>query len=293
MRALASRWGGTLLCACALLLGPTAGQALGEEHANHLYDRFQGSASGSLLWLGADARIDARDGSVGTDLNVEDDLGLTRTKFQPRLEFRWRPGRRHQLGIGYQVARRSAEKALIKDIEVGDTSFVAGLRVRSVFDSDNLFLTYRLAIMARERTQLGVGLGLGAFFFRVGVDALAGVTAGGDTVSAQYGSTKSFIGPTAAIGLFGRFRVSDRWYLEPDLRYLQVSIDRVTAKVIEGGATAQYYLSPKVGIEGGIGIRGVKVDIGPKTDGGLIDLSVSARVKFTETQFRLGVVLPI
>jgi hypothetical protein len=287
------RWrtAGAVVAVCALACGLAASQARAEDLGNHLYDRFQADVAGTILRLGSEARVDAKDGSVGTDLDVEDDLGFSRSKFQPRFEFRWRPGRRHQIGIGYQFARRSADKTLEGTIEVGDTSFAAGARAHSVFDSDNLFLTYRFAIMAHERTQLGVGLGVGAFFFKFGVDALAGISVAGRTDSVTYSNTTSFTGPTAALGLYGRFRLGNPWYLEPDVRYLRVKIDRFTAKVFEGSLGTQYYLSRKVGLEGGLGVRSVQVDVGPKTDGGFFDLGVSAKIKYKETGLRVGVVV--
>lgn len=274
--------------ACVFVLGFAAPQACAQDPVNHLYDRFQASASGSVLWIGSDVRIDGKNGSFGTDLDVEDDLGMPDTKLQPRFSVRWKPGRKHQLELGYQFARRSASKVLERTIAIGDTTFDAGVQVNTSFGTDNAFLTYRYAFVADERKQMGVGLGLGAFFFDVGVDALAGV--GSQTVS--YTGGRSFVGPTAALGLFGRFRTGDRWYLEPDVRYLQVSVDRFTGKVLEGSLLAQYYVSPKVGIEGGLGIKSVEVEVDPKTDGGL-GPSLGARVKYSESQFRLGVVVPL
>ena len=286
--------GGVTLLACALALGLPAAPARAEDVGDHMYDRFQGNVAGSLLWLGSSVRIDAKDGSIGTDLDVEDDLGFSDTKFQPRLEFRWRPGRRHQIGVGYQFARREAHKTLDETIEVGDTSFAAGAQVRAAFNTDNLFLTYRFAIMAHERTQLGVALGLGAFFFKTELDALAGVSVGGEADSVSYSNSTSFIGPTAALGLYGRFRVGDRWYIDPDVRYLRLTVDRLTAQVVEAGLVTRYYVSPKWGLEGGLGLKAVQIDVGPKTDGaGIVDFDASARIRYGESQARLGVVFPL
>jgi hypothetical protein len=285
---------GVSIIACALAVCAWASPALAaEEFGNHLYDPFQLIVSGSILKLGSDARVDAEDGSAGTELNLEDDLGFDKTKFQPRAEIRWRPGRRHELDLGYQMARRSAEKTLGRTIEVGDTSFAAGADIKSTFDSDNLFLTYRYSIIAKERMEVGVGLGLGAFFFKVGVDALASASSGGGSRSVEYSNETSFTGPTGALGVYGRFRSGDRWYLVPDARYLRVTIDRFTGQVLEGGFTAQYYVSPTVGIEAGVGVRAIQVDVGPKTDGGGFGPEVAARIKYDESQFRIGMVFPL
>jgi hypothetical protein len=279
-------------CAIALLAWVTPARAA-EDFGNHLYDRFQVTVSGSILKLGSEARIDSDDGSYGTELDLEEDLGFASTKFQPRAELRWRPGRHHEIGFGYQLARRTASKTLERDIEVADTSFTAGADIKSTFDSDNLFLTYRYAFIAKERTEVGVGLGLGAFFFKVGVDAVASASSGGASQSATYSSETSFTGPTGALGVYARFRSGDRWYLAPDARYLRVTIDRFTGQVLEGGFIAQYYVSPKVGIESGVGLRAIQVDVGPRTDGGGFGPDVSARIKYNESQFRLGVIFPL
>jgi hypothetical protein len=285
---------GLSIGSCAFALCAWASHARAQDFGNHLYDRFQVSASGSLLWFGSEVRIDAKDGSVGTDLSIEDDLGFSDTKFQPRLAVQWKPGRKHQLELGYQFARRSASRTLDQTIDVGDTSFAAGAQINSVFDTDNAFLNYRFAIVADERKQLGVGLGLGAFFFNVGLDALASVSGGGEGATVSYSNTTDFIAPTMALGLFGRFRSGDRWYIDPDVRYLRLTVDRLTAQVVEAGLVTRYYVSPKWGLEGGLGLKAVQIDVGPKTDGtGIVDLDASARIRYGESQVRFGVVFPL
>ncbi len=63
---------------------------------SHLYDRFQATASGTLLVLGTKIRIDPDTGE-GTEIDLEDNLAIGSTTLQPRLALRWRPGRRHEL----------------------------------------------------------------------------------------------------------------------------------------------------------------------------------------------------
>ena len=118
-------------------------------------------------------------------------LGLSREKIQPRASVRWRPGRRHELELGYQFARRTAEKTLERDIVFADSTYAVGLNLKSTFRTDQVFLAYRFAIHARERTQLGVGVGIGVFPFKLEVERLA--SAGGSEVTSS--SERSFIGP--------------------------------------------------------------------------------------------------
>jgi hypothetical protein len=201
---------------------------------------------------------------------------------------RWRPGHRHELELGYQFARRTGEKVLEKDIIYGDSTYKAGVTVRPTFNSDQAFLIYRFAFTAKPRTQIGATLGIGPYFFKVGLDALASVSSGSQSREVQFSQSKSLVGPTGAIGLYGRFRVGDRWYIDGDLRYVGISIDRFSVSVVDVGATGRYFVSRVVGLEAGYGLDGIKVDVGPKTDGtGL----ASGKIKFTQQNFRLGVVI--
>jgi hypothetical protein len=266
----------------AALATPLAGQAV----RNHLYDKFQVGAHFTDVILGSTIRVNGPEGE-GTDVDAEDDLGLSKNKFQPRFDVRWRPGRRHELELGYQFARRSGDRTLNKDIEFGDTSFAAGLTVRSRLNTGQAFLTYRYAFTAREKTQIGIGVGLGALFFDTEIDALASAASGGQADSVSYSATSNLVGPTASLGVYGRFLLGKAWYLEADLRGVKVAIDRFDAKVVEAGVGARYFVSSRVGIEGGYGISSITVDIAPKSD---TSKSASGKIAYSIQHLRLGIV---
>ena len=277
--------------AIALTLGAATTSVVAQADESHLYDKLQVSGSGTVLLIGGDIRIDSKNGEVGTTLDSKDDLGLPGSKFQPRAAIRWRPGRRHELEGGYQLARRSGENTLSRTIEFEDSTYDAGLNIKSKFNTDQLFLTYRYAFMAKERRQIGAALGLGAFFYKFEIKVAGSVSGGG---TADRSQSASFVGPTASLGLYGRFRAGERWYFEPEIRYLRIEIDRYSARVSEGGLAARRFVSSKVALEAGYGWSGVKVDVGPKTDSSsIIDLDASGRIKFSQQNVRLGVVARI
>ena len=89
------------------------------QSTSRLYDKWQIDVSGSVLVMGTDIRVDGEDGN-GTQIDGEDVLGLSREKIQPRVSARWRPGRRHELELGYQFARRTGQKTLDRDVTIGD-----------------------------------------------------------------------------------------------------------------------------------------------------------------------------
>ncbi len=290
--------------AFVLLLGLAAAPALRAQQAqaqpaaaqpalnDHLYDKFQLDLSGSLIVLSSTFRVDGDNGQ-GTDIEGESVLGLPSTKFQPRAALRWRPGKRHEFEVGYQMARRKGTKTLADSLVFGDTTYAAGADVHSIFNTDQAFLTYRYAFIAHPRTQVGFGIGLGAFFFKINLDAVAQAAGGGDSVT--YSTEKSFTGPTGSVGFYGRFLSGRHWQFEADARAIVVKLDRLKAGVAELGGAVRYSVSHTVGLELGYGISAVKVEVFPK-EGGVVDNNSdfqSGRVKFHFQNFRLGVVLSL
>ncbi|MGZ8398276.1 MAG: hypothetical protein ACXWWN_04485 [Gemmatimonadales bacterium] len=253
---------------------------------SHLYDRFQVSASGTLLVLGTTIRIDP-DSGEGSEISLNDNLGVGSTTVQPRLALRWRPGRRHELEGGYQWANRSGETVLQDTIVFRDTAYAAGLRVNSESGTSQMFLTYRYAFTAKEKTQIGAALGIGLIFLRQTIAATAGATAGGpDTAIVQFSREGNINGPNASIGGYGRFQLGERWYLESDLRAIYIKIDNIKAAVVELGLAGRYFLSNKVGLELGYGLGSYSVEI--QGTNNFAGINRTGKIKYTVNGWRFG-----
>jgi hypothetical protein len=272
------RW--SIGVALVALIGATP-QARAQS-TSRLYDKWQIDLSGSVLVMGTDIRVDGAN-SDGTEIDGEEVLGLSREKIQPRASVRWRPGRRHEIELGYQFARRTGEKTLEREIVIADSTYTLGLNLKSTFRTDQVFLAYRFAIRARERTQLGVGVGLGVFPFKLEVDRLA--SAGGSEVTST--NERSLTGPFGSIGIYGRFLLGDRWYLESDLRGIAVQIDRIEASVVEGNLAGRYFLSDKLAMELGYGISAITLTVDPPED----REGFFGKLDYPVHHVRLGVVL--
>ena len=254
---------------------------------NHLNDRFQLNISGAQVWLGPRVKVDCGSGTPGTEVDGKD-VGASNSTLEPRLALRWRPGGRHELDVGYQFARRNGGRVLADTIQFADTSFAAGLRIESAFKADQAFLNYRFAFRVRERSQIGAAVGVGVLFFHADIDAISGATSGGpDTTIVPYSVSKGINIPTLSLGLYGRWRTGDRWYIESDARALKFAYSRIGVLVLEGGAAARYFVKPRFGVELGYGLSGIRVTLDPKTDG---SPSLTGRLRFTLQNLRLGVV---
>ena len=128
---------------------------------NHLDDKFQVSAAMSWVTFTTKIRVDSDEGQ-GTEVDVEDDLGASRTVAAPRLGFRWGISKRHSLEFEYLFARRGGERQITRSFEYQGETYDAGLFVKTKFNSDLAGLTWRWAFHASEKSRIGATLGLGA-----------------------------------------------------------------------------------------------------------------------------------
>jgi hypothetical protein len=251
-----------------------------------LYNKWEISPTAAAIILNADIRVDASNGNEGTTINAQDDLGLAKVKMQPRVDARLRLGRKHELEGGFQFSQRTGDKTSQRQFNFADTTFDVGASLKTKLTTNLLFLNYRYAILAKERTQAGVGVGLGALFFKTDIDAAA--NAGGGGVS--YSASKSVTPPVGSIGLYGRYLIGTRWSAETDARYVKLRIDRFHIRYTELNAAARYYVSRKVGLELGGSGDWVKVDIDPRFHVGDANYGPSSQIKFSLANVRVGFV---
>jgi hypothetical protein len=262
------------------------------ETPNHLYHRYEFAVSGTLVILSTTLRFDPEDGGEATEINIEDDLGGSGELFQPRGTFRWRFSRRHELEAGFLRVVRSNERVLTDTFTFRDTTFAAGLRISSESRTSQAWLGYRYAFKASENSQIGAGVGFGVIFLKEGLDAIAGATSGGpDTAIVEFSREGGLNGPTASLGLYGRFRVGEKWYLDGDLRGLYVKVGAFKAGVVETGGAARYFFSDVFAGEVGYSLGFYTVTLERESDGtGPLGIDFSGKFKYTVQGVRLGLV---
>lgn len=273
-------------CGVVWLLWSLALPALQAQPArpNHLNDKFQLSASLSSVIFTTSIRVDSEEGP-GTDLDVEDDLGASRSVAQPRFGLRWNISRKHSLEFGYLFARRDGERTLEREIEYQGETYQAGLLVKSYFDSDLASLVWRWAFHSSEKSRIGATLGLGAILFRTGLDGYLSV----DDQTAEVSAARDLNAPVGGIGAFGQWRLGEQWYLDADLRGIYVPIDRFEAFVLDGSTTVRWFPWSRLGFEGGVGLNAVRVDINQDPEA-ILTGDFAGRIKYRLAYPQLGVI---
>jgi hypothetical protein len=279
------------MIAIALLAARPPG-LVAQDTKNYLTPKWWLTAGGTALVLSGTLRVDPEGEGTGTEISIEDDLGMERTKIEPRAAVRWRFARRHELEAGYFRAPRENERVLTRDLTFSDTTFTAGLRTNSFFKTDQAFLTYRFAFRMRDRSQYGASVGLGMIFLRAGIDAIAGVTSGGaDTAIVEFSREQDFNAPVASLGVYGRWLSGSHWYFDSDVRVLYVEFSNLRAGVVELGFATTYFFSPSFGAELGyhLGFYRVRLDR-PSDENGFLGIDFIGKVDYTVNGFRLGLV---
>lgn len=268
-----------------VVLGLSSPGALGAQSytPNHLRDTYDFTLSGANVILSSDLESDG-DARPGTQINGENVLGLSKNKFQPRLAFAWRPGNRNELEVGYQFVRRDATSTLNRDFTFRDSTYQVGRRIDSRFNSDQLFVNYRFAFWSRPNSQIGAGVGVGALFLDIGIDALVA----GNSNSVQFTRARTYTAPTGSLGGFGKWAFGSSSILLADLRAIKVNIGDLDATIYEGGVSYRYYFVPKFGGELGYGGSSYHLDLTQKNSSGG---DLQTNLKYTLQNLRFGLVV--
>jgi len=256
---------------------------------NHLYDKFQVSLDFTTVLNNSEARVDGSDGTVGTNINFKDILGISGNSVQPAIGLGWKPGRKTEFDVGYQFLNNSGERVLAQDLIIGDDTVSANLDAKTKIGSSNATFQFKYSILAKPRYNVGLALGLGAIFFDLSLDATVNGCVGTACDSGAVSVSKKLTGPTASLGAFGTWRLGDRWYVGGDARGLGARVDRFDVSIFEGDANARYYLSNRWGVGLGLYYTNVTVNVGAKASG-TVAQDLVGKIAYSYTSLRLGVI---
>jgi hypothetical protein len=255
---------------------------------NHLYDRFQATADFTTVLNYSNARVDGSDGR-GTTLDFRSVLGISTTTVQPALGFKWRPGHRTELDVGYQFINQSGERTFTDSVIIGDNTLSGALDLKSKVGSSNATMQFKYSLWAAPRHNIGLAIGLGAIFFSGDFTGSAEACHGPDCSSGTFSISRSATAPIVSLGAFGRWRLGRRWYVGGDARGIGGQVDRYDFSVLEGDVEAQYFLSDMWGVELGWYYTDESVDIASRS-GTVASGDFSGKISYNYSSLRLGAV---
>jgi hypothetical protein len=179
-------------------------------------------------------RVGNDKGNIGTDVDLENDLGLKTYTFSAYAMFSWHISRRSKLSLSYFYIGRSATHTLERDIQFEDTTFHAFASVNTSFKTHIGRITYSYAILSKPNYEAGVIIGSHIVNFNTKIELNSSV---GDL---NYKDDLALTAPLPDIGVFGGWAINDKISVNGDISYLPVSISDITVNILSYGLAFQY-----------------------------------------------------
>jgi hypothetical protein len=175
-------------------------------------------------------RLDRTTGQPGTELRVEDDLGLDDKASMGRIEMIFRLREKNRLRVDYFKLTRYGDQVLNKTIAFGDQTFFVNDRARTSIDYRSLGLTYTRSLLYFDRVEVGLGLGV----------SLLEVHAKGEVVSRNVREKEDGVAPYPTIALDGTWRISKRWSFNGRAQTLTAHLTDFTGSLSDYHGDIQY-----------------------------------------------------
>ncbi len=214
------------------------------------YNRF----SLSLGWFFTDRETDTRFetsiGSPGTDIDLEDELGLDKTDSAFRLDGYYRFAPKHQINFSVFDLSRTASTQIQEDISWNNTVFVVDTVLTTDFDLAIYKVDYTWRFKQRDNWYLGLtgGLYIGDFDFDLFTTNVDLFDRGGATA------------PLPVIGLRGEYDFSERWTFRADGEFFFLEYQDFDGSLYDVYAGLEYSFSEHMGI--GVGVNTVRMNLG-------------------------------
>jgi hypothetical protein len=141
--------------------------------------------------------------TLGTRIDLEDDLGMDSDDKILRLTIAARPWPKHKFFLSYMDMGRDGDEVLSKDIEFDGVSFPIDTRVKTKLDLEMYRGGYTWSFLQNQEWELGLSLGLYWIDLDMQMESLDG----------QFRSEDSVSDPFPMIGFSGSWLVNEEWLI--------------------------------------------------------------------------------
>lgn len=255
---------GAAMVGCWLMAVPPAADAQDDRYP--LFDRFNLTAGGRQNDLDTTIRIDSQNFGVGTELDVEDVLGIEDEQENFDLGFQWHLSRRHEVFAAWSTYQRDGQRQISRQVEVGGTTFPIGVTIATDFDIQTLTAGYSYYFYRAERAAFGVGGGLRQYRFDIAL-ALQGT---------QIAQEADVSGPLPFVAFDYRYAFSPSWRFLATLGAFDVSVGDFEGSQLLADAAVEYLPLAHLAIGGGLDLGEFDVDADGENWRGSIDSRISA-----------------
>jgi hypothetical protein len=197
-------------------------------------DRFKVSAGLFVPINNTVIEVGNESGSFGTTIDLESDLGFTKSTGTFLGGMEWRASRRSKFALNYYHIDRTSKKTLDKDIEFKDTTYHLGADIKALFNTDIFQFTYGYAFLINPKYELGVSVGAHIVSASIGLGLANGV--GSVSGKKDFG----FTAPLPDLGIWGGYAINQKWAVNGVFNYLSLTVDNTTGRILSYNAGVTY-----------------------------------------------------
>jgi hypothetical protein len=203
-----------------------------KKHANSspITDRFALRVLFFPASLTTDLRLDQRNGTAGTELNAENDLGMPDYKSEGRAELMFRLREKNRLRVDYMKLSRQGDKVINQQINFGNQVFRVNDRTQTLLEWRQLTFTYSRSLFYTDTFEAGLGLGV----------SLIEAKARGQVTARNISERQDAVGAFPTVELDGTYRVSKRWSVNLRGQRFTTSVNKFTGSMADFHGDLQY-----------------------------------------------------
>ncbi|WP_123864609.1 hypothetical protein [Chitinophaga barathri] len=216
-------------------------------------DRFRVSAGVFFPINNTDVSVGTQDGTIGTNIDFENDLGFNKNTFTFMGDFQWRISRRSRLNFNYFRVARTSEYTLQRDITFGEHTYPVDGGIRAIFNTDIFRLSYGYAFFTNPKFEAGLLVGAHV----VGLDA--GIALYGNTASIEFRDDFGITAPLPDVGIWGGYAFSSRWYVNAEFDYLALTVGDYKGRILGYNLNVHYRIIDR--LDAAIGYTGLNARV--------------------------------
>lgn len=211
-------------------MGVLAGTTAHADEQGLLNDAFYVELGAYRFSASTELRIDGSAGMSGTSVDWERELGLS-DKNTFRIDSFWRFSPKHKIRAMYFSNTRGGEKALTRDIVVGDETFPVDAVIRSTNETRILELAYEYAFVRRDSYEVSATAGLHLTELGAGLSVTGSVN--GANVDVGQSSNARLRAPLPVLGLRGLWQLSETIYVDAHAQYFYIAFDGLEGAILD------------------------------------------------------------
>ncbi|WP_443937408.1 hypothetical protein [Pedobacter sp. MW01-1-1] len=197
-------------------------------------ERFKVSAGFFLALSNTNVQIGNSAGTIGSNINFEDDLGFDKQNNTFLFNAQWRISSRSRIDLSYYGLNRKANKNLSRTISIGDETYPANVDVNAFFDNSIYRVSYGYALLSKPKYELGLLLGAHI------VEANVGITLNTNIGSANTATDYGFTAPLPDIGIWGGYAITDKLAFNGEFSFLSLTVNNISGRILNYNASVTY-----------------------------------------------------